>query len=34
MDGNDEWTGETSRCGRQVNMKDIWTGMTSGRGDK
>ena len=32
MDGNDEWTGETSRWGGQVNTEDIWTGMTSGRG--
>ena len=32
MDGNDKWTGETSRWGGQVNTEDIWTGMTSGRG--
>ena len=32
MDGNDEWTGETSRWGGQVNTEDIWTGMASGRG--
>ena len=32
MDGNDEWTGETSRWGGQMNMEGIWTGMTRGRG--